>query len=684
MKKLAKFLDRSLLTVLFLLGVVVSNGQSVTLLPNQGPLTPGQIVLVPITMTATFSSAEFYINYDRDVLTPASPFTTALDSRFNLGIINANWNPAINPSAIAFVPLENPDFLNITMDGEPIVTLRFIFNGGSSTLHLRKSPDANPLSKLFDEFGTPITGVTYTDATMNGPLTTVYSAAAGGSWASASTWKLDLAGTLAGFVPTGNVNAVITSNTVTVGATARAKDLSINPGGKLTVNSTFGLTTTGNFTILSSASGTGSFLNNGTLTVAGTISAQRWLTASWDGGFPTATTIWHYVSPPVSGATINTFLGSLLNSWNEPLNKWDPLTIPVTTPLVPAFGYGVAKHTPDGIVTFSGGTLNNAASYSPSVSLTGTYGPGTGWNLIGNPYPCAIDWDLLTKTNILGSVYTWNATTHNYASYASGIGTLTDGILPSEQAFFVQALTTGAAITIPSSSRLHSATGLYKNTAEDLITMNVKGSGVGEDIAIIHFRPEATTEFDNDFDAFKLFGMEDAPQLYSMTTTDNLSINTLPDVSSHPVIAMGLSVGFNDTYTFTASDLESFPAGTEIVLEDLKTNYSQNIASNPVYSFTAAPGDPIHRFNVHFSPVGMSDNKHSGLKIYSVEKTVYVNVTSEMKGNIIVYNLLGSEITRKPVQSNTLNKINLDVPTGFYLIKVEGDNSSSAEKVFIR
>jgi hypothetical protein len=87
---------------------------------------------------------------------------------------------------------------------------------------------------------------------------------------------------------------------------------------------------------------------------------------------------------------------------------------------------------------------------------------------------------------------------------------------------------------------------------------------------------------------------------------------------------------------------------------------------------------------LHFSPVGMSDNKHSGLKIYSVEKTVYVNVTSEMKGNIIVYNLLGSEITRKPVQSNTLNKINLDVPTGFYLIKVEGDNSSSAEKVFIR
>ena len=55
-----------------------------------------------------------------------------------------------------------------------------------------------------------------------------------------------------------------------------------------------------------------------------------------------------------------------------------------------------------------------------------------------------------------------------------------------------------------------------------------------------------------------------------------------------------------------------------------------------------------------------------------------------MKGNIVVYNMLGIEITSKAIQAYSVNKINLDVPTGFYLVKVDGNSNTTAGKVFIK
>ncbi|MFZ4799371.1 MAG: T9SS type A sorting domain-containing protein, partial [Bacteroidia bacterium] len=70
--------------------------------------------------------------------------------------------------------------------------------------------------------------------------------------------------------------------------------------------------------------------------------------------------------------------------------------------------------------------------------------------------------------------------------------------------------------------------------------------------------------------------------------------------------------------------------------------------------------------------------------IYSVGKVVNVEIPAGVKGDIVVYNLLGSEIARKAVEANSLNKINLNVPSGYYLVKVNGASYSANGKVFIR
>ncbi|MCX6304745.1 MAG: T9SS type A sorting domain-containing protein [Bacteroidetes bacterium] len=661
---------------------------SITLGTDLTGLNVGDIVHIPVILnTATgpnkpIASAIIYIDYNTNVLSPLGPDGITLEYG------GSTYNPffgGVGNNRLVIL-WESPTLGNVNLVNKEIATLDFIYIGGTTTaMHLRHSPDAGNLCSFADINGV-VTISSFTDKTISGAASGTYdlhSVATGGpfDWNDQFAWTEGKTPSVASNIFITGEEMQLFMNTPNYTIIPKCNNLTINPIGQFTIASGISLAVAGNLLIESNPTGTGSLLNAGTLTVTGTTSAQRYVTANWSIGFPNSSTLWHYVSSPVNDATIATFMGSLLNKWNEPSNYWDTLTKPTTIPLVPGIGYGLAKLAPNGIVTFTGSHLNNNASYSPAVAYSGA---SYGWNLLGNPYPCAISWALIGKTNVNGAVYTWNAATGNYFSYASGVGTLTGGIIPAEQAFFVQANAASPSVTIPAAARLHSDILLYKNSIENLLTLKVKGSEASEDIAFIHFRPEATAGFDQEYDAYKMFGMEDAPQLYSITPSENLTINSLPDVTSRPTVAMGLKVGLSGTYTLTASDLGTFAAGSDIFLEDVLTSNVQNLNSNPVYTFSAAPGDVTHRFNIHFAPVGVSDHKTSGVKIYSNESTVYVNIPADMKGNIVVYNMLGTEITRTTIQAYSLNKINLNVPTGIYLVKVDGDSNTNAGKVFIK
>ena len=155
-------------------------------------------------------------------------------------------------------------------------------------------------------------------------------------------------------------------------------------------------------------------------------------------------------------------------------------------------------------------------------------------------------------------------------------------------------------------------------------------------------------------------------------------------MSSNNTVNLGFKVGVTADYVITASELSSFQNGTVIYLEDKRDSKTVNLMENPVYSFNAAPSDPIQRFTLHFNPVGISDITTNNLNIYSNQKNVYVNIPTSMTGNIVIYNLLGSEIASQPIQGNTLNRISLNSPTGYYIVKVIGANGITTGKVFIQ
>ena len=260
-----------------------------------------------------------------------------------------------------------------------------------------------------------------------------------------------------------------------------------------------------------------------------------------------------------------------------------------------------------------------------------------------------------------------------------------DGIIPAEQGFFVKTTTNNLSLTLPANKRVHTSPEKYfKSSFSDLLSLKIAGNGK-EDEALIYFDADATEGFDPQFDGYKLYGADAAPQLFSILPNDNLTINTLPSVDSNPVVAVGLKVGVTETYTITASGMETFANGSDIYLVDLFLNKTQNLNNNPVYEFTASPGSDMHRFDVHFAPTtGIAQGTSNNIKIYAAEKSVYVNVPMALQGVIIVYDLLGKEVKRVPIEGNMLNKVNLNVQLGYYLVKVLGDNSTVSGKVFIR
>jgi len=152
---------------------------------------------------------------------------------------------------------------------------------------------------------------------------------------------------------------------------------------------------------------------------------------------------------------------------------------------------------------------------------------------------------------------------------------------------------------IKAQSQSNMQTGQLNPTLNDLLKLTVAGNSYS-DQTIVVFVPEATPGFDPEYDAYKLMGIIEAPQLYSIIPGINLAINALPQILINLDVQLGFRVGVTNTYTITATELSSFDPSITIFLDDTRDNVLTDLVANPVYSFSANPTDDIERFKLHF------------------------------------------------------------------------------------
>ncbi len=203
-----------------------------------------------------------------------------------------------------------------------------------------------------------------------------------GNWNDDSYWSNG--------VPYEICNIIIETGTVSVNMEGKSNDIKIVPEAALTISEGSSLEINGNFTLTSDETGYASFIDNGSLVVTGNIKVERYISADR----------WHYITPPVSDAQADVFTGLWLEYWNEPTNTWNPITS-TTEDLLAGKGYKTwASSGTTGDVTLEfAGTLNTG-NFAPAITLTGTP-ETTGWNLVGNDFPSAIDWGALIIIQIM-------------------------------------------------------------------------------------------------------------------------------------------------------------------------------------------------------------------------------------------------------------------------------------------
>jgi len=388
---------------------------------------------------------------------------------------------------------------------------------------------------------------------------------------------------------------------------------------------------------------------------------------------------YHLMSSPTSYTTFgDAFAGhtGTTYAWefNTVTNKW--VSKVGSSAFAVGKGYMMYTTTPTLNATFTG-ALNKT---SVSTALSNAY---DGWNLLGNPFQSAIDWDLLTKpAGIDATVHVRSGAGNNYLTWNGSVGNLTDGIIPAENGFYAVATVNGVVLTVPLTARVHSNAPYAKQTPANAIALEAVGNNASDQM-FVHFNDNATSQFDHQFDGHKKWGDDDVPQVYSLIPNYELSINELP-LLGNEIVNVGFKCNTTGQYTLNATGMESFDASVPIFLKDRKLNYIQDLRSKAEYTFDYLAGDFENRFELIFKAIDPKDNSNDEISIYgNGDNVVVINYTG-LAGEVWIRDVTGREILHTNITSQTKTIVPVKVATGAYFVKVVTSKATASQKVILR
>lgn len=489
-------------------------------------------------------------------------------------------------------------------------------------------------------------------------------------WNNANNWTVDLTPTPAwpASAPTVGNNLIVlfTCNNPVINnpanTFAHTGAITINSGASLTVEAGKCLTVEGPLTnngtmlLQSDAVGTASLITNSD--VIGNLEIQKYITDSQ----------WHLTGIPIVTAKAKVFNDAYLQYFAN--GNWVEI-IDGQYLLSPLSGYSlwdVAKNT---TYTFKGRPNTGEVS----IPITADY---SGWNLLSNPYPSAIDWSVMDDT--YGAIYYWDPIAGNYVNWVNGVGTGSP-ILPAMQGFWVNASVDGDFV-INNEARTHSDTDFYYkresktvDPAIDLIAFN----DIYQDHFHFLFTQEATAGFDLQYDAYKLLtNVDDVPQLFSLSSDKRFSIDRRPECES---IELGFSCITSGEFSIMLAKSNLLP---EAILEDTKTGTFHDLA-NGAYLFAYEKEDTEDRFILHMSTTGIEDVQTNTANIYACQKNITI-ANLENSNNVVlsVYNTSGSEVIHRTLSGAQKHVVHTTLPSGIYVAVLRTNTQVIKQKVHIQ
>lgn len=343
------------------------------------------------------------------------------------------------------------------------------------------------------------------------------------------------------------------------------------------------------------------------------------------------------------------------------------------------------------------GTMNLPVSYTAASGAT-----NDGWNLVGNPYLSAIDWDVSgangwTKTNISNVVAVMDNAT-GLMRYWDGDDSgsperseLPGGVISSGQAFWVQAIAASPALTIREGVKVSSNAHQFYRESESTekvssaMTIALTNARHSKDLAFVKVRDRVSFERDS-WDATKMengFPGKIEDDLFELATLTPsglaMAINAIPEIYEGMLIPLqmtGITEGnynlrLEGTGNFEQYHIELIDNYTgvrkllfwgdvypfEVKARELSNNQNR-ITLQLLKDFSPVSGNPVFDLDVFPNPV--KDKLNIELSAYNCIKIV------------TIFNMVGEKIEELTFDSNQeYGQIDFNSkPTGVYLIRL--------------
>lgn len=350
-------------------------------------------------------------------------------------------------------------------------------------------------------------------------------------------------------------------------------------------------------------------------------------------------------------------------------------------------------------------------------------GNNDSYNLIGNPYPSAVNADVFLKANseiITGTLYFWTHntpvtnkkyTSDDYAVYnlLGGVGTrkalasgenetLPNGTITSGQSFFVQSAKPGevkfedsmrilennSSFFKPAKTKKTKKTKKINEPEKNRIWLNLANEENAFKQLLIGYPEGAANSYDRAFDG-EFFNGNQYVGFYSCNEGKNWVIQgrNLSFQNSDEVI-LGYKTEINGNFTISIDHLDGDFTNQSVYLEDKNKKILHDLKKEP-YIFSTEKGIFNNRFVLKYTDeilkIKEVSQKEKTIKVYLNQKQLVVESTGSTLREVQVFDLLGKLIMDRQTNLNIITISNLKPENQVLILKIKTDDALETRKI---
>lgn len=348
------------------------------------------------------------------------------------------------------------------------------------------------------------------------------------------------------------------------------------------------------------------------------------------------------------------------------------------------------------------GTINQGTLSAYSLGYNAA---GTNYNLIGNPYPSAINLKNVASTNAVASYWVYNPR-KNYSGNAQvlcggyDMGTYnnsTDVIIPSMGAFFLQTTAAGTVSFTEASKSTATALTLFgTDQQEQTLALAIEnGQGYTWDDVKIRLDDNATNNSKDKYDGSKLSNQ--LFDFYSLSADgERLGIDSRSNKLTTTIIPLGIKTIVPDNYTFKITN-NSLPENSTIILKD-KLLHTETLLGKDFSGYTfSITNDTATKGNNRFELVILGKTSLTNIAADQAVATTKISMSPNPFKNVLtvylginipattirVMNVLGQMVQSKTVAAGTITtQLSLaKEAVGTYIVEVINEKNTVSQQV---